>query len=244
MGRVRWLVRPSGPGSWGSTSSWEAGPPLSPETLPSGNQMWGGGRCRHGGQVWTEPPPPSGWTSLWWPQGPARTSVVTSHEWFCFARLALGSGRGVRHSCGVGSPRQGWRGGQDVISAQLPLTAWRRLCGGLARVFSLAAPGFLVGRGAGPSRPAGAGVALQGGAHSLVQERLLQLGGGGEAPPEGPAGTEEARPGCAIVTPPAPSGSQQCIPQGTAEPGWGVRHPSATRTLGRTGGRWAWGPPE
>lgn len=51
-----------------------------------------------------------------------------------------------------------------------------------------------------------AGVVQQGGVHSLVQERLLQLGGGGgEAPPEGPAGTEEAGRGCAIFTPPGRS---------------------------------------
>lgn len=49
--------------------------------------------------------PPSGWTSLWWlAQSSSHFCCVSSHEWFCFARSALGSGRGSVTPAVVGLP--------------------------------------------------------------------------------------------------------------------------------------------
>ena len=67
-----------------------------------------------------------------------------------------------------------------------------------------------------------AGIVQQGGVHSLVQERLLQLRGmAGKAPSEGPAGTKEAGRGCAIFTPLGRSrpGTGGSAPIGQEDPG-------------------------
>lgn len=196
--------------------------------------MWGGGHCRHGGQVWTEPllrlagRPSGGWHS------PVRISVVslaTSGSVLLGRRWAQGGGLSLLPWWA--SPSGLARGsGRHFRTAVL---------NGLARVFTLAAPGFLVGWGTGPSRPAGAGVALQGGVHLLVQERLLQLGAGAGRHPQrvqqGPR-----RPGGAVPSSLPQPHQEACSTPPRAQQTWGggfgTRRPGGPQGGQEGGGRW------
>lgn len=187
--------------------------------------------------------PPSGWTSLWWLAGSSLhfccVSVATSSSVLLGWCWAQGGGLSLLQCWASPSGLARWSGHHlhTAVLNGLALPLWRPGeglhpgCTGVSgrlgdRAFQARWGGC---RSAGWSPLACLGEASSGG------------GTAGEAPPEGPARTEEARRGCAIFTPPAPSGSVQHTPQGAADLGWGVRHPSARRTPGRTGGRWVLG---
>lgn len=90
------------------------------------------------------------------------------------------------------------------------------------RALTPAALWFLVGRGTGPSRPAGPVLFSRVESTRLSRRGFFSWGGGGgEAPPEGPAGTEEAGRGCAIFTPPGRSrpSAGGSAPVGQEDPG-------------------------
>lgn len=112
-------------------------------------QAWGAGVDRATSSVWLDVPLVAGRVRF------ALLLHLCSHEWFCFAWLALGSGRGPVTPAVLGLPI---RAAEVVRTSSLhscPLWPGITSVGSLVRALTLAAPWFLVGRGTGPSRPAG-----------------------------------------------------------------------------------------